>query len=94
MDTALAGPQPTASPPHSTFPASDLELVVDRLTFPLCAVVSLLCMLSLKVLNVAFPHADPPILGAPFPQPRHSALLPRDSGSAPGRGLQRARRGC
>lgn len=38
MGTALAGPQPTP-PTHSTFPASDLELVVDRLTFPLCAVL-------------------------------------------------------
>lgn len=41
MGTALAGPQPTPHPPtpHSAFPASDLELVVDRLSFPLCSVL-------------------------------------------------------
>lgn len=29
--------------------------------------LSLLCMLSLKVLNIASPHAGPPILGTPPP---------------------------
>lgn len=38
MGTALAGPQPTP-PLHSAFPASDLELVVDGLSFPLCTVL-------------------------------------------------------
>lgn len=74
MGTALAGPQPTP-PLHSAFPVSDLELVVDGL-FPFMCGLTLLRMLSLRVLNGASPHADPQFSARPSSAKTHGTPPP------------------
>lgn len=96
MGITLAGPQPTPPPPRTPpFQPVTLNYLQIQTQFPrLCGLRHLRKKLNLKVLNRAFPPADLQVSAPPFPDQNARHPLPRDSGSAPGRGLQRARRGC